>query len=275
MAKNKLNQLNINDGTGFSMNYEIVENTLPHTTLFIHGNLASNRWWYPAQEVWEKKATGKDLKGSMILAEFRGCGHSSAPQSSNEVTMDRLANDFITLVKENNWGKVNLVGHSTGGLIAAMMMAKSPELFNKAVFLDPVGAQGVKFDNSMLDAFEQMKVNKDLVGIVMDSTIYQNDKQSDFFKQVVVEDAFAAVKKVGAMILQALDGLNVVEMMKTIKSPVMVLHGQHDVLLSKDESKALADLIPGAKFQEIANHGHCTNVENPQTFVQICDQFLF
>lgn len=279
MAKNTLNTFTVNDSTQFKMNYEIVPGVLPKTTLFIHGNLASNRWWYPAQEIWQKLAQGQNQEGSMILAEFRGCGHSTKPHSLDEMQMSRLAKDFIELVqslqKTQNIGTINLVGHSTGGLIAALMLAEKPELFDKAVFLDPVGARGVKFDNNMLAAFEQMKVDKDLVGVVMGSTIYQNDPQSDFFKQVLVEDAFTAVKNVGAMVLQALDGLDVVNTVKTIRSPVLVLHGEHDTLLSKDESRALADLIPTARFEEIKGHGHCTNVEDPKNFVKICSQFLF
>jgi 3-oxoadipate enol-lactonase len=275
MAKNQQQSFAVNDGTGFVMNFEVVQNILPQNTLFIHGNLASNRWWYPTQEVWQQQSTQKNLIGSMILAEFRGCGQSSAPKEASEVTMSRFADDFISLVKSKNWGPINLVGHSTGGLIAALMLAKAPELFNKAIFLDPVGAEGVKFDNNMLAAFEQMKVDKNLVSIVMNSTIYKNDDQADFFKQVVVEDAFSAVKKVGALVLQALDGLNVTDLVKKIQKPVLVLHGEHDVLLSKDASKQLADLIPSAKFKEVKDHGHCANVENPKNFVQICNDFLF
>ncbi|GIL18088.1 MAG: alpha/beta hydrolase [Oligoflexia bacterium] len=265
----------IKDGTNFSMNYEIIEGVLPQTTLFIHGNLASNRWWYPAEQEYRKIAKGQNCKGAMLLAEFRGCGKSSAPNSVDEVSMHTLANDFISLVQSLNLGPINIVGHSTGGLIAALMLAKAPELFNKAVLLDPVGAKGVKFDDSMTAAFEQMKASKELVGIVMASTIHNNNPETDFFKQIVVEDAFHAVKTVGLYVLKNLDGFDARQEISKIDNPVLVLHGEHDALLPVADSKELATLMKNAKFETILGQGHCTNAENPAKFVEITSKFLF
>ncbi len=50
----------------------------------------------------------------------------------------------------------------------------------------------------MISAFEQMKQDKNLTAAVIGFTIQRdNNPESDFFKQVVVEDAFHAVKTVG------------------------------------------------------------------------------
>lgn len=266
----------VNDGSGFQLNYEVIPNVLPTTTLFLHGNLASNRWWYPTEQIWSRQAKGQNLRGSMILAEFRGCGKSSAPRGQQDIDMHLFAKDFISLVESiqpvgETW---NVVGHSTGGLIAALMLSKAPHLFKKAVFLDPVGANGVKFDDSMTGAFEQMKANKDIVSAVMASTIYNNDPTTDFFRQIVVEDAFHAVNTVGAGVLKALDGLNIQAECSKIKHPVLVLHGEHDVLLPMADSKAMAALIPNGKFEVISGQGHCTNAENPTLFVETVNQFL-
>ncbi|MFN7453568.1 MAG: alpha/beta fold hydrolase [Pseudobdellovibrionaceae bacterium] len=273
MARNE-KQFQVQDGTQFSMNYEVIPGVLPETTLFIHGNLASNRWWYPASEVWEKQSQ-KKLKGAMILAEFRGCGKSTAPQTDNEVSINRLAQDYLDLLTHLGLQKVNVVGHSTGGLIAAAMAAKSPTTIQKMVLLDPVGAKGVTFDPSMTEAFEQMKTNKELVGLVIGSTIHQNNPNTDFFKQVVVEDAFHAVQTVGLRILKALDGLDLTAQISGINVPCLVLHGEFDQLLPVADSQALAKLQKQGQFEVFQGMGHCGNVENPSRFVERVNQFLF
>ncbi len=265
----------VQDGTGCLLNYEIIENVLPQNTVFIHGNCASNRWWYPAAEILKQNSHSQGLKGSMILVEFRGCGQSSAPKNESEVDMHRFADDFIALIKSLNVGVVNLVGHSTGGIIASIMMAKQTAMFNKALLLDPVGATGVKFDNSMIAAFEQMKVDKDLVAVVLGSTIHNNNPQSDFFKNVVVEDAFTSVKSVGHLVLKALDGLDVRKELAAVQNSVLVLHGEHDQLLPIADSKALASCFVRGEFRVIEGHGHCTNVEDAKKFVEIMNSFLF
>ena len=265
----------VEDGTDFQLHYEVVENVLPETTLFLHGNCASNRWWYPTEQIWKRAAKDKNYKGSMILAEFRGCGKSSTPKNEKEVDMRVFANDFISLLKDLNVGPVNLVGHSTGGLIAGLMMAQAPMLFKKAILLDPVGAQGVRFDNSMIAAFEMMKTDKNMVAAVLGSTIHNNDPKTDFFRQIVIEDAFHAVKSVGHLVLKALDALDIRPEVAQIQNEVLVLHGEFDTLLPMEDSKALAKILPRGEFQIIKGQGHCTNVENPELFVSLASKFLF
>ncbi len=264
----------MNDGSGCEINCEVIPGVLPENTMFIHGNLASNRWWYPAEQVWTRQNKSKNLKGSMILVEFRGCGKSSAPRNQADIDMHLFAKDFIQVAEKLNMGPLNLVGHSTGGLIAGLMLAKAPAFFKKAVMLDPVSAKGVKFDDAMTGAFEQMKSSKDIVSAVMASTIYNNDANTDFFRQIVVEDAFHAVNTVGAGVLKALDGLDIQAECSKIAHPVLVLHGEHDLLLPMDESKAWATLMTNAKFEVVPAHGHCANVEDPALFVSIVDRFL-
>ena len=170
---------------------------------------------------------------------------------------------------------VNLVGHSTGGLIAGIMLATAPELFNKAYLLDPVGAEGVKFNPEMIAAFEQMKADKALTAAVIGSTIFEVDANSPFFKDVLVEDAFRAVKAVGHLVLQALDGLDSRPQLKNVQHPVMVVHGEMDQLLPMADSKNMAQLFKNGKFEVLAGCGHCANIENPKLFTQSMSQFLY
>lgn len=259
----------------YKINYDTFSNLVPETTLFIHGNLASNRWWMPTIEAL-KTSNNQANTGHVICAEFRGCGRSEPPRSPADVTMDSFANDFIELVRSLKFTKpINIVGHSTGGLIAALMLAKAPELFNKAYLLDPVGAEGVKFNTEMIQAFEAMKVDKNLTGVVIGSTIYNNDANNVFFKNIIVEDAFAAVKSVGHLVLQALDGLDVRETLKTVKHPVKVVHGEFDNLLLKTESEKLAALLPHGTFETLPGCGHCANVENVNVFLKNFSHFLY
>ncbi len=259
------------------ISYDIFPHLLPETTVFVHGNLASNRWWMPTVELLKSQALGasEKLQGSMICVEFRGSGNSTAPKTEDEVSVQNFAEDFNSLIRSLKIPAVNLVGHSTGGIIAAMMLAAAPELFKKAYLLDPVGAEGVKFDSAMIQAFEGMKQDKELTAMVIGSTIYNNNATSPFFKEILVEDAFKSVKAVGHLVLKALDGLDIRESLKTVQHPVKVVHGEFDVLLPQEESKKLAALFQNGQFETLAGCGHCPNIENPKLFVQSMNQFLF
>lgn len=263
---------------GYQIHYQIFENILPTTTFFIHGNLASNRWWYPAQEVFAAQAKGKNYQGSLVGLEFLGCGKSSAPKKMEDVNILHFAKDFIGLIKSQfkSNEKFNLVGHSTGGLISALMTSLQPELFNKAVLLDPVGSKGLVIDDTIKAAFEAMKTDKNLTEIVIGSTIYNNNPNTDYFKQVIVEDTYSAVQKLSYWVVQALHNLDTTDILKKSNTPCLVLHGDQDVLLSRDASADLANnCLQNAKFELVPNHGHCMNVENPEAFVKKVSGFLF
>ncbi len=258
----------------YQLHYEVYPNILPVTTLFLHGNLASNRWWTPVKETWASRGKGKDWSGSMIVAEFRGCGKSTAPKSLQDVDMHVFARDFNALVESLNLGSINLVGHSTGGLICALMMSARPDLYNKQVLLDPVGINGVTFDDAMLGAFEQMKKDEGLTAAVIGSTIFKNDPNNPFFKNVIVKDAQAAVQSVGPWVLQALKGFKTGEQLKSVRKPTLVVHGEHDVLLPMADSMEMA-LIMNGEFKILKGCGHCAIVESPEAFVEIAHGFLF
>lgn len=191
----------VNDGTQFEMNYEIIENVLPETTFFIHGNLSSNRWWYPSIDIWKSEAKHLNYNGSAILAEFRGHGLSSTPKSLTEINVNTFANDFLALIDHLDLKKLNIIGHSTGGIVSAIMLAKKPEVFNNALLLDPIGAKGFKLDFIRMIAHETMKYNRDLTAKAIGSVIYKNDYNSEFFNTVIVEDAYKAVQRIGGAFL--------------------------------------------------------------------------
>lgn len=242
------------------------ENVTPENIFLIHGNLCSARFWEPSVAAL-KEASGAGAKGKVLAVDYPGCGKSPRP-SQDELNIEKLADRFIQLIEEQNFAPCHLVGHSAGGLIAAVMLAKKPELFKKALLLDPVGAKGVTFNDVMLPTFEAMKADKNLTATIIGSTIYQNDPENVFFKNVIAEDAFSAVKNVGSWILQALDGVDFTSLVSNIQKPVLVLHGEHDTLLPMQDSKDLADLIKNARFEVIPGQGHCFNVENPRAFAE-------
>lgn len=256
----------------YQIHYEILEDVLPRDTLFVHGNIASNRWWYPTLEV--LRGRDSQAKGRAILVEFRGCGKSTAPKTVEDAKMSIFRDDILQIIKNLNLQKFDLVGHSTGGFIIAMVAAALPEKVCRLVALDPVGAKGIKFDPSLETAFEAMKNDRELTATVIGSTIYNNDPNSRYFQQVIVEDAFHAAKTVGLYVLKNLDPIDISEDLKKIDCQALFLHGEHDVLLPIEDTKKMAELCKHGQFAKIMGHGHCANIENPQRFAEILTDFL-
>jgi 3-oxoadipate enol-lactonase len=267
---------------GYNLHYQVVENILPSTTVFLHGNIASNRWWIPTKDVFYKNSIGKNFNGDMICIELLGCGRSEAPSKPEDMDLIGFASDFNELLayyKSNSKkliDKFNLVGHSTGGFIAAAMTGLDSKLFNKSVLLNPPGANGLVLTGAIKAAYDAMKANKSILSAAIGSTIFKNDYQSAFFQDVILTDAHSAIQKISHWIVQAFHRIDAHELMKESTTPTLVLFGQEDRMLNADDAKYLATQdLKNASFEFVPNHGHSMNIENPESFVKKISSFLF
>jgi pimeloyl-ACP methyl ester carboxylesterase len=263
----------------FRMHYEVVRGCVPSDTLLIHGNIASNLWWQPAIDSWtkikkEQENADQPWRGLLIMAEWRGCGKSSGPSSEADMSFSVLANDYVELLESLGVQKANVIGHSTGGMIALHAMLQAPEHFRRAVLLNSVPAQGMPVTPEMQVAFLQMSRDREMVKKVLDRAIDQNDPNSTFFESLV-DQAFSTHAVVWAHILQKLAGIDVASELGRIRQPTLVLHGKNDAILPVEGSMKLAELLPEGRFQLLEHQGHSCNVENPDRFVGIAHHYLF
>lgn len=256
----------------YSIAYSVVENASPTDLVFLNGNLSTSRWWMPTVEELKKNFASTNRSGRMIFVELPGCGDSTEIQGHLDV--NEIAEQYTNLLKSLKVNSACVIGHSAGGLLSCLLMAKAPEIFKKALLLDPVGAKGIQFDDSVLEKYEEMKTSKDLTAAIIGFTIHNCDIQSEFFKQVVVEDTFKAVNNVGSKMIQALRGFNCEPEIKKIQSDVTVLFGEHDILLPVADAQALTENISTSRFVRVPGAGHCLNVENPKVMAGYIQQYL-
>ncbi len=245
-------------------------NLSPADTLFIHGNLASSRWWHPFLREWKK--TGATGPGSFFFADWRGCGNN--PDWHEPFTLKDLSYDFLELLERERLERVRLVAHSLGGLIAMQMMALAPKRFESAFLLDPVGVTGIVFDDSMYEAFNQMTQSRELTGTVILGTVFKDENLTEEFKKEITDDAFKAVKGIGSSILEILKTTDIREDAKNIKVPTLIVHGKEDVIIPVKDSEITAQTLAHAQLEVLSGVGHCWNVEDPAAFTRRVQRWM-
>jgi pimeloyl-ACP methyl ester carboxylesterase len=246
---------------GQTLHYTIENNAFSEDVLFVHGNLASARWWQPTIQFLEKNRVAH-MQGRLVAVDWPGCGQSLAPKRAEDVSMWSLAHDHIALAKGCGLHKICLVGHSAGGLIALMMMLLEPELFSKALLLDPVSAQGIDMGSEMLDAYQHMSQDRKFCEMILSGTVHGRDPK-DPFVQKLVDDAFGADRLIWNEVPKALAQIDLRKDLKKIQQPTLVLHGELDRVLPVSGSREIAELIPNGEFELLKGRGHCANIEDP------------
>jgi pimeloyl-ACP methyl ester carboxylesterase len=59
-----------------------------------------------------------------------------------------------------------------------------------------------------------------------------------------------------------------------VKAPTLLIHGDHDNLVSLSASTTVAAMRPDWSFRVLANTGHIPQMERPQTFLEILEGWL-
>ena len=233
-------------------------------TIFLHGNLASHRWWHPTVDAW--RAGGSLGSGRLMLVDWRGCGNSPDLDPSEPASIDAFAGDVVDFIQRETIGPVDLVGHSLGGLFAARVASLAPNRVRRMCLLDPVGPRGVTFDDSMYEAFDQMAKDSALTKAIILSTIRNAERLPEAYQSALAHDAQRAVAGAGRAALAILRDVDLSKALKHVQTPTLVLHGREDQVIAPSDGEALARSLPNATFEVIADAGHCWNVEDAPAF---------
>lgn len=257
---------------GRTLHYTIENNAFHEDVLFLHGHLASTRWWQPTIQFLERSRE-LNMQGRLVAMDWPGCGESLAPKTPDDLSLWSLAKDHIGLVKSAGLKQVNLVGHSAGGLIALIMLLLEPELFSRAILLDPVPAMGMQFSPEMLEGYKQMSQDRRFCEVIIGGTIYGREV-SDPFVQKLVDDAFGVDSMLWTEFPKQLSLIDLRKDLPKIEHPVLVLHGERDQVFQTAGSREIASSVAHGEFDLLKGRGHCANVEDAAMFAGRVQQFF-
>jgi pimeloyl-ACP methyl ester carboxylesterase len=56
--------------------------------------------------------------------------------------------------------------------------------------------------------------------------------------------------------------------------PALVVAGEHDAVVSREEAEALAAALPAGELAVLSGVGHLANLEDPPAFTDVLSEFL-
>jgi len=229
--------------------------------LFDHSILTSSA-------VWSRQALLLAGLGFRVLCpDMRGHGDSDSASAS--CTMDDLVADNIAVLDALGVERVHFVGVSQGGMIGFGMGARHPErlssLFIVAARADAPAPFAAAWDDRIALVNSQHSVDS-LARPTAERWfgthfIESNSAVADVLIECILQtsaDGFVGCAR-------AIQGLNYLSDVSSIKVPTALVIGQRDTLLLQP-MRDLAPILRHASLHEIEDAGHLPQLDQPDAF---------
>lgn len=207
----------------------------------------------------------------LIAPSHPGFGKSELPDWMDSI--DDIAHVYLELMERLDLKRVDLVGCSIGGWIAAELATKVPERFRKLVLVAPVGVKTGSPDK--LDMPDIYALPQDRVAQLL---FHAPEKHRIDFAALSDEQLAIQVRNRETLAMLSwepyMHNPKLKHRLHRINLPTLFLRGASDGLISAEYLAAYARLLPQARAETIAEAGHAVQVEQPEAFAAKILSFL-
>jgi pimeloyl-ACP methyl ester carboxylesterase len=223
--------------------------------------------------MWEPQFEPLSSSFRVIALDIRGFGGS---QPAASWTMAEMADDLDGFADKMGIDECAVIGVSMGGYIALSFWNKYPNRFRQLVLSNT----RARADNETEKASRNETIallehigSTVLVQRMLPRLLKPNPDSvvADRVREIVeTTDSSAAIHALTAM----RDRPDSSKLLPRLSCPTMVITGAEDVMIRVEDSRAMADTIPGSRFMRIPNSGHLSNLENPDEYNRALLGFL-
>jgi len=231
-----------------------------HPLFILHG--ATGASWPPFMQ---KLAQHFDV----IAPEHPGFGESDTPDWLD--TIHDLAYFYLDLLAQLKLDKVNLVGLSFGGWVAAELAVRSTE---RLASLTLAGAAGLHVPGvAQMDPFLCTDEQR------LRDFFHDQDKAKEVIARALrpeLEDVALKNRTTVAKLTwqPRSHDPHLHKWLHRIDVPTLLVWGDHDRMFPKEHALAYQRSIPGAKVVIVPECGHVPQIEQPEAFAAAIETFL-
>ncbi len=243
--------------------------TADTTLLFVHGGLASSRWWQPTLALLPQswRALAVDLRGS---GQSRQAGRDD---EEHFYAIPRLAADLAGLVDALGLDDYFLVAHAFGGAVALHGIVNGPLTPHGLILVDTAPAMGAITPDEAFPYLVQMHHDRGL--LVKGLASVMPSLAPDAFFQALVDDALAMPLAAFTGPARALAQWDVMARLPALRLPTLLIWGERDIIVDAEATRVTFLGIAGAANLEVFRGcGHSPMIEQPAALVDSIVRFV-
>ena len=233
----------------------------------------------------------------VVFYDQRGNGKSSMDRiTQGNFTVDWLVSDLEELRKAWGFDRINIVGHSWGGLLAMYYATEYPDRVTRLILIDPAPVNTdllIESYKALIDRFAEDDWNhleelydsdtylagdpathNEAMRLSEGATFHVAEAREKYF-DLVTFDAVTARNMV-AISGPARDmklNVTVQEKLKNITCPTLIIHGEEDFIVT-GAPDLVHGLIPESELVVIRQSGHYPFIEQPEVFSETLRRFV-
>ena len=228
-------------------------------------------------EAWEAQILDLQDDHRLIAYDNRGTGRTPLPDSPLSVAT--FAEDAAAVLAATSTGPAHVMGFSGGSAIAQELALRRPDVVRSLVLCSTWGRADAYFTN-VFESWRWMADRAPDPGAFLRAFfvwIYTARAHADGTVDEIVTESLAFEHAASVESLQrSLDALaahDTLDRLHEITVPTLVVAGGQDIATPPRLGRAVADAIPGARFELLDDQAHQPFQEQPEVFNRLVREF--
>jgi len=229
--------------------------------ILVHGAMGCN-------QSWKYQVEGLSHKIEIVALNLPGHFESESPKNPTISTYIEFLNDFIEQLKVDN---LILGGHSMGGAVVLLYYFKHPEKVRGLILI----GTGARLRVLPIILELSQKNIPQLVEMTKNAAFHKNTikKKSELIREVT-QNMSKTPSNIAFNDWNICNEFDVMESLKNIKVPTLIICGDMDKLTPVKYSKYLHEHIPDSSLLIIKGAGHMVMLEQPEAINNAIDTFI-
>ena len=241
--------------------------------IFLHAfPLNRNMWDYQVRTLLAEQ------RFRLVALDWRGFGGSDIRAEVS--TMEDFADDVAGLMDHLGMQQAVLCGLSMGGYATFAFLRKYPQRVRALILCDTKPEADSAEVKATREQLAQLVLSQG-TDVIADQQIprllapltRQNRPEVELQVRHMIHTALPqGIAAASRGMAQRPDST---DLLVTIHCPALVIVGEHDIITPPTQSRAYAAQIANAQFAVIPHAGHLSNLEQPEVFTSVIQNFLY
>jgi N-formylmaleamate deformylase len=232
--------------------------------VLLHGLTGSGACWIPLARALEDEF-------DVVMPDARGHGNSSTPPDGYRY--EDYASDVVGLIHGLGLAAPVLLGHSMGGMTAAVVASQLAATIRGVILADPTFLTPPRQrEVHESDAIEQHRrlLSMDKRDVLAQARIRHAHRRPEFVELITAARLKA---RIGAFDVLTPPNPDYRQLVSTTQVPILLVIGDSGVV-SLETALELQKLNPRLRVEQIQNAGHGVPYDQPESFEAVVRSFL-